>query len=211
MTDERLRSKGFSLIELMTVVLIMGILAAVAIPSYMKYIRKSRLSEALTNLASIDTYEESYFSENDQYLCLVANPATVPTGGNKVAFTGGLPDWSALGSVVASGTPVYFQYQAWAGKFAAAPPALVTGIAGLGCLAATAATVAHPGSIGACNLDVAAAGTTGIVLGIPQVANSNFFFITAVGDQKQTAPTNKCSLHVKIIDRPDLYKQDEID
>jgi type IV pilus assembly protein PilE len=53
---------------------IIGILAAIAIPSYMKYIRSARTTEATSNLAAIQSYEESYFSENDTYLSAGANP-----------------------------------------------------------------------------------------------------------------------------------------
>jgi type IV pilus assembly protein PilA len=60
----KLRSKkGFTLIELMIVVAIIGILAAIAIPNFLKFQAKSKTSEARTNLAAIFTGETSYFSE----------------------------------------------------------------------------------------------------------------------------------------------------
>jgi len=55
--------KGFTLIELMIVVAIIGILAAIAIPNFLKFQAKSKTSEARTNLAAIFTGETSYFSE----------------------------------------------------------------------------------------------------------------------------------------------------
>ncbi len=53
--------KGFTLIELMIVVAIIGILAAVAIPGFMRYIKQSKTAEATTNLNSIIKGAESYF------------------------------------------------------------------------------------------------------------------------------------------------------
>src|SRR3990170_9155360 len=59
--------KGFTLIELMIVVAILGILAAIAIPNFMRFQAKSRQSEAKTNLGAIGTTAESYRAENDSY------------------------------------------------------------------------------------------------------------------------------------------------
>jgi type IV pilus assembly protein PilA len=63
-----LRSKkGFTLIELMIVVAIIGILAAIAIPNFLKFQAKSKQSEAKSNLGAIFTGEVSYFGENNTY------------------------------------------------------------------------------------------------------------------------------------------------
>ena len=72
------KSEGFSLVELMIVVAIMAILAAIAIPSFMKFSMRAKTSEATQNLGAIRTGEESYRSENDEYLACAAYPATVP-------------------------------------------------------------------------------------------------------------------------------------
>ncbi len=59
--------KGFTLIELMIVVAIIGILAAVAIPNFLKYQAKSMQSEARVLLSGIYTSEVAYFAENNAY------------------------------------------------------------------------------------------------------------------------------------------------
>jgi type IV pilus assembly protein PilA len=59
--------KGFTLIELMIVVAIIGILAAIAIPNFLKFQAKSKQSEAKTNLKGIYTAETGYFGENNAY------------------------------------------------------------------------------------------------------------------------------------------------
>ena len=56
-------TKGFTLIELMIVVAIIGVLAAVAIPAFMKYIRKSKTTEAVENVKKIYEGARSYYME----------------------------------------------------------------------------------------------------------------------------------------------------
>jgi type IV pilus assembly protein PilA len=59
--------KGFTLIELMIVVAIIGILAAIAIPNFLKFQAKSKMSEAKTNLGAIYTGQLSFFGEQNSY------------------------------------------------------------------------------------------------------------------------------------------------
>jgi len=63
----RKNRKGFTLIELMIVVAIIGILAAIAIPNFLKFQAKSKMSEAKTNLGAIYTGQLSYFGEQNSY------------------------------------------------------------------------------------------------------------------------------------------------
>jgi len=61
------RVRGFTLIELMIVVAIIGILAAIAIPNFLKFQCKSKQSEAKTNLSGIFTAEKAFFGEYTSY------------------------------------------------------------------------------------------------------------------------------------------------
>ena len=59
--------KGFTLIELMIVVAIIGILAAIAIPNFLRFQARAKQSEAKQNLGAIFTAYQSYFSDNNTF------------------------------------------------------------------------------------------------------------------------------------------------
>lgn len=100
MIRRRSSRAGFTLIELMIAVCILGILAAIAIPAFVGYVRRSKTSEATTNLnslfKSVATYYLSDGTANARGIaaparvhCLVAGDGPLPAapGANKQAFS----------------------------------------------------------------------------------------------------------------------------
>jgi type IV pilus assembly protein PilA len=77
------KQEGFTLIELMIVVAIIGILAAIAIPNFLQYQMKSRQAEAKTNLGAIRTSEISFQAERSCYLAVSQEGALPAAAGTK--------------------------------------------------------------------------------------------------------------------------------
>lgn len=88
------QQKGFTLIELMIVVAIIGILASVAIPMYGDYVTRTRLGTALSSIGNIKTA-----------IALARQEGTTAFGANVVAGTNATTNWSTIGMRAAPTVP----------------------------------------------------------------------------------------------------------
>lgn len=79
------RATGFTLIEIMIVVAIIGILAAIAVPQYAEYVTRGRIPEATTALADARIRMEQFFQDNRAYPAGCVNTGTPTATQIKVA------------------------------------------------------------------------------------------------------------------------------
>lgn len=98
-------TQGFTLLELMITVAIIGILAAIAIPNYNAYVLRGNRTVAKTILAEVASRQESFFTDRKTY-ATVLGPGTSPPGLGYPADTfyfgkNGTPSSSATGALYA--------------------------------------------------------------------------------------------------------------
>lgn len=80
-------ARGFTLIELMIVVAIVAVLAAIAMPSYTDYITRAKFSEATGQLANLRVKMEQYYVDNRRYSTTTGGGTCGLPGGNSPSVT----------------------------------------------------------------------------------------------------------------------------
>lgn len=85
---------GFTLIELMIVVVVVSILAAIALPSYNDYVKRARIAEMTSTLSDMRVKMEQYFQDNRAYTgaCTANTVAPPPANTDFFQFTCDIPD-----------------------------------------------------------------------------------------------------------------------
>lgn len=112
------RNQGYTITELMITVVIIGVLATIAIPTFTSYIYKARVTEATNFLGKIKQRQEAYRNEFGQYCAVDGddwgswNPATIPGIDPDVWVS--TDEWRQLGA--SPDAPIRFQYATVAGE-----------------------------------------------------------------------------------------------
>jgi type IV pilus assembly protein PilA len=112
MDSQSRHRNGFTLIELMIVVAIIGILAATALPNFLRFQLRSKSSEGKLNLAAIRTSQEGHYAVYGRYVPSPPTPAALP-GATRTTWPAPSPGcpscFDALG--FAPEGPIWFQYE----------------------------------------------------------------------------------------------------
>lgn len=116
-----MRQKGFTLIELMIVVVVVAILASIAIPSYLEQTRKGRRADAMRSVGDLQLALERWRAENPEYGdCAACGSGTYPTLPTSPYYTIAIPTANATTYTITA-TPTGAQTDDRCGTLSASP------------------------------------------------------------------------------------------
>lgn len=116
------KKNGFTIVDLMTTLLVIGVLVGIAGVSYSKYSQKSRLAESYTLLSAISQTEISYYLTHKEFYYLSANPGwyQYSLGSMYSAPNYERSGWDVIGLPVSASNKIMFSYTVYPGKTNAA-------------------------------------------------------------------------------------------
>ncbi len=175
------QKRGFTLVELMLIIVIIGVLAMLALPNYRTYTNRSKMAEAYRIMNTIVKSELTYFYENKEFFDLSPNPSTL----NGPMLITSSANWSIIGYPAIVGSYVNFNYRARAGKTDGTGTELTTStVNGNSFIVRTNNQILESSytspSAATCNSGLA----TPASLGVLSQNNYDWVVVTAVGDLK---------------------------
>jgi type IV pilus assembly protein PilE len=108
MMADKDKCRGFTLIELMVVVVVVAILSAVAIPTYTDYVTRARIMEAISGLSAMQTKLEQCYQDDHKYLSTCSACATPPS--DNFTFSCAVTDTTFTVTATGGGSMAGFEY-----------------------------------------------------------------------------------------------------
>ena len=193
--------KAFSLVELMITVVIIGVLAAIAVPSYNKYALKSKTAEAYIGIEITAKNQATFFLQNKEFLVTNATPGYCPSPAPEVAlhYPADSTGWDKLGRPFPTNSSLQFCYTNSVGKnnatggYASTPTAHNTYLSG--------ATTQYYGGNSKYGVQCSPMLMSNYVT-IPGTPHYNWVLITATANFKADTPANPstCTRLYKLVD-----------